>query len=236
MEACYYHAENQSETVCPDCMMAICAQCLEDGNGDRCGACRFYLEDSGGRVLSQQASGDGLGYDALSLTGYTDAPEQPSRQVSSAVPAKFKGKTNGKPVRVWPMIKRGLKVLTVLALLGGTAWGGMQGYKWYQKYEADKKKKNKPVPIALSIKQPANRALVSHTYKMVFDVVSPKHIKSLDVNIDGKYWGRMRQAPFTLEWQTSLFTNGEHIIQATAIYADGRKVTQKRTVRVRNVY
>lgn len=80
----------------------------------------------------------------------------------------------------------------------------------------------------------ADKVLTGNTL-MRFKIASSDDIDHVAVTVDGKYWERLKEAPFESEWQTQIFKNGAHTIMAKAVYRGGKKsATAIRKVRTKN--
>lgn len=139
-------------------------------------------------------------------------------------PAAKKGakgkKASGPPVA---LIAGGVGAL---ALVGGLAWFFMGGQGGETGAAMG--------PAKVAITGPKSAGPLKGLQMITLQVASPDEIKTVEVRVDGKYWAKFKAAPFKTEWQSSLVKNGKHSIEAVAEYKNGTKVTDKKTVSVKN--
>ena len=170
--------------------------------------------------------------------GAAPAPPKPKRPPGAKKPAGAAGAAGAK--KGAPAGKKGAKGkkaagptialiaggVGALALVGGLAWfflspggdteGGAMG------------------PAKVSITGPKSAGPLKGLQVITLNVASPTEIQKVEVTVDGKYWQKFKAPPFKTDWPSSLVKNGKHTIEATAEYKNGTKVSDKKTVTVKN--
>jgi hypothetical protein len=88
-------------------------------------------------------------------------------------------------------------------------------------------------PTKVSISAPkAGKVKGAQVIKL--KVASPDDLDHVELTIDGKYWGKFKEAPFESDWPTGIFKNGKHKVVAKAIYKGGKSVSDSHEYVVEN--
>ena len=90
-----------------------------------------------------------------------------------------------------------------------------------------------PIPI-VSITTPTNNSMVSGTVPVVLDLADPTLVFFISFLVDEMYMGSFTGNPSTINWDTSIVSNGFHQIKARLHTSTGHILTQPISVIVNN--
>ncbi|MEB3285125.1 MAG: B-box zinc finger protein [Candidatus Sericytochromatia bacterium] len=247
---CAYHGNVVADIQCLNCFEPYCLACLPTGT--MCAACKA---DPVSRAV-QSAPDDPvsvteIGYEpgmdfAASYADHGGIMEgvELAARVSAAASGKPRksGKKGGKkrsgakkqPVRK-AKFKLPVKALAFVALgMMGLSALGAGGYLIYSSLPvAQPTPAPFKGPTGVSFLTPKGLTIGGVQF-IEAKVVSPKQVVQVEVNIDKKYWDRLKTAPYKSEWPTNVHSNGKHEVALKVIYKDGLSATAKKTYIVKN--
>lgn len=90
-------------------------------------------------------------------------------------------------------------------------------------------------PARIEIVSPGAGKALTGNQVLKFRLAAADQVERVEVTVDGKYWERIKAAPYESEWQTQIFRNGSHTVMAKAVYRGGKKVaTAQRRYKTKN--
>ncbi|MDB5098746.1 MAG: hypothetical protein JWM80_3167 [Cyanobacteria bacterium RYN_339] len=258
---CTNHSTLAADMQCLNCFRPFCLSCASTGY---CPDCAPQFVSKQNAAASQMAANAGVeapyaenyAPQEFAQPGYEQAYEEPadgggfdlagSYLDDSPAPARRPRKrpadpgAGAKKPPVKPTKKPAKKgggvpmgaiagaVVAVLALAGG-------GY-WYMSHGASAPGdggEEAAAPMKISITSPKTGKLKG-AQVIKLKVTSPDTLDHVELQIDGKYWGKFKEAPFESDWPTGIFKNGKHKVLAKAFYKGGKTVAETHEYTIEN--